>query len=260
MRRSSASSSNRFSVGDGREAVGADRHRHAGGVEVRQARQSGADPLVAARTGDDDRAGVAQPLERRRRSDARRGRPAGPAAGSRARRDTRPDRTPAAATRRSRRRAPRASRGTVRGRCAGTRSPRRLAEVDRQRRAAALRARSRANSAGDTEYGACATTDNATARVVVGRRREPAVAHASTRRHASRTMRGRIGDVESEQLVKHDAAEAGAREAARGVDQRVRDVADEHGAGRRASIAAALARGGRFGVGAARTRRSRAAR
>ena len=92
-----------------REAVGADRDRHTGRVEVRQTRRPGTDPLVAARARDHDRARAGAVVPGPRRSDAPRGRQARPAEGSRPRQGTARDRTPARATRPSRRRAPRAS-------------------------------------------------------------------------------------------------------------------------------------------------------
>ena len=171
-----------------RQAVGADGDRHARRVEMREPRQPGAHPHVAARTGHEHGARVAQPLERRRRSGARRGRPACRAAVA----------EPAMYSTGSQcGRAPRVGPDAERlehvanGPASGAQELDllgRLAEVHRQRRPRGAPRRSRVNSAGDTEYGACATTDD--------QRRRAGSAGGSPRRPRPRATRSpRLADL-----------------------------------------------------------------
>ena len=108
---------------DAGQAVGADRDADARGVEAIDRRHAGAGPAVAARTGDDRRAGGRETRQlcvgqvHAVHGEQTVARPA------RADRDTRRGRRRAASTTGSRRPAPRAARATRRCPRAGTRSP-----------------------------------------------------------------------------------------------------------------------------------------
>ena len=174
---------------DARQAVGAERDGHAGGVERRQRWNAGPDVGVAARTRDHRGARCRGRARCRRPCTARRGRSASTRPESRAAAGRPPASTPAAATRRSRRPASRAGRATGPSRRRAVALPRaiRPGAPSSRRRARWRRARMASKSAGETEYGACGARLKRMASLSGSR------AAASMRARASATRASGIG-------------------------------------------------------------------